>query len=1022
VASLRFDRLTVADGLPTNWVMTVLKDSYGFVWLGTRQGLARYDGTNLSIYRSDPEDPRTLPAPFVGLLYEDREKRLWAGFAWANAGVALYNRECDCFQRFGTSTAVHDVRAMVEDRKGRFWIGTEDGISEFDPAKGYGRSYPLKKGTGRVMGEPVVNALLEDRAGRLWVGTDGGLFRFDPERGAYELWPGDPADPQSLSRAAIWNLLEDADGTLWAATIGAGLQHANPESGEVTRYLPDPKAANSISSARVRGLARSADGRIFAGTENGGLNVLDPQTGRFLLYGPKLDDLGSFGSWSTWNLHLDQEGTLWAGTHNGGVNWASPSGSPFRTTIAQRGGLSNPHVSSVLEDRRGHLWIGTDGSGMDELDRKTDRFTHHAHDPKDATTIGSSSIRVLIEDRRGNVWLGGWDAGLGRLDPTTGRIQRFRHDPADPRSLPSNHVWSVRELATGDLVVGTQGGTALLDRESQTFRRFSELHPQLGNGTTYTMAVEPDGGLWLCGYNFTGDSALAHIDPATGAIRHFGSTTGDPGSLARGECFSAHVDSRENVWTGSVGALNVLRAGADRFERMMPVPDMANDEVSNILEDEGGHIWVTIGPRLVRIVDGVRLPTDPRVDVFDRRDGFHGPVPLGAASRSRRGEMFFGGFAGMTSFVPHTVRQNRAAPRVVLTDIKVLNRSLRPCTEGSPLARSVPQTESLTLSHKASVITFSFAALNFWLSQKNQYAYMLEGFDRDWNYVGARHEATYTNLSPGEYSFRVRAANNDGIWSDEGTTLRLRVTPPVWGTWWFRLAALSAVVGWAFHLHRQRVGRLTAEARALSVKMEERTRLARELHDTLEQTLAGLRLQLSAAVRSLREAPDAAATNLDLARRMLAYCSEEARRTVMDLRAQELDQGDLAIALQEQARRQTLETRIAVDVKIVGAPRPLSSTTEHHLLRIAQEAVTNAVKHSGCDRVEVELGYHDTGTLLVVRDNGRGLAAGGGGNGHRFGLQGMRERAERIGGTFALETPAEGGVRIVVGAPHRDRA
>jgi signal transduction histidine kinase/ligand-binding sensor domain-containing protein len=1021
---LRFERLTVSEGLPTNWIMTLFRDSYGFVWFGTHQGLVRYDGTNLHSYASDPDDPSTLQAPFIGMLYEDKQRRLWIGFAWANAGLALFNRECDCFQRFAPRLGFNDIRAMVQDRKGRHWVGTEDGVALFDPETGTPKLHSLRYATARTLNTPVVNALLEDRAGRLWVGSDSGLFHFHPEEGRYEPWPGRPDEPHALSGAAVWNLMEDPNGSLWVATIGAGLQNVDPESGTVKRrYLPDLEDPHSISSARVRGLARDSQGRIYAGTENHGLNVLDPATGRFARYRPSLDDVGSLNSWTSWNLLIDHEDTLWVATHNGGVNWAAPGGPQFRTLEAQRGGLSDPHVTSVIQDRRGNLWIGTDGGGLNQFDRVADRFTVYRHDPKDPTTVGSNSILAIFEDSDGDIWLGGWDAGLGLVDQKTGKITRFRHEPGDPGSIPSNHVWSVREPRKGELLVGTQAGTSLFDKARRRFRPVSDMNAAIGNGKSNDMARDASGGLWLCGYNFAGETTVLYVDAKRENVRRYGTSETDPPAGGLGVCNAVHVDTKDNVWVGSSGAIHILKAGTTEFRSWTPAPEITNDEVSNILEDDQGNIWISASARLLRIVRGVDLPADPRIDMFDRRDGFRGPLQNGAAFRSKTGEMFFGGIGGVTSFWPQNMKPNKSAPRVVLTDIKVMNRSLRPCVAGSPLAKAAPLADTLTLSYRDSVITFGFAAINYWLPQKNQYSYKLEGFDREWSDVGSKREATYTNLSPGEYTLRVRAANNDGVWSESGAALQLRITPPFWATWWFRGAVLAAVVGWALYLHRQRVQRLTlearAEARALAVKVEERTRLARELHDTLEQALAGIRFQLSVASRNMRDTPGTAATSVEMARRMLAYCMEEARRAVMDLRSQSLEQGDLVRALSELGGRLTEATPMVVDVKVAGSYRRLEPASEHHLFRIAQEAMTNAIKHSGGNRLDVDLSYDDARMTLTIRDNGRGLRTESSPDGQHFGLQGMRERAERIGGSLSVTNAPDGGVQITVGVPVR---
>jgi signal transduction histidine kinase len=607
------------------------------------------------------------------------------------------------------------------------------------------------------------------------------------------------------------------------------------------------------------------------------------------------------------------------------------------------------------------------------------------------------------------LWVAGWDIGITRLDTATRRMTTFRHDPKDPRSLPTDQVLLLHALPGGKILVGTQHGTAILDEDRRRFRPLSDWNRAAGNGRVSAAANDDAGGVWLCAnrITFPGDATVLHVGPSGTAESHGATTAG------LGPCYAVHVDRRQNVWVGSQGAVYVLPAGTGRFRRQ-PLPlEVSYNDATNILEDDGGNIWVSAGPRLLRIADAVRLPEKPRVDSFDGRDGFYGPVPMGAAFRTRRGEMFFGGVGGLTSFWPQRFRDRSTAPRVILTDIKVLNRPLRPCLPGSPLQTSVPGAEALTLGPDASMITFGFAALDFRRPQKNEYSYRLDGFDRQWNDAGERHEATYTNLSPGRYTFRVRAVAPDGGPAAPETSMRLTLLPPFWGTWWFRAAILLGITGWAWSLHRHRVRLLMMQNREVAARMEERSRLARDLHDTLEQALAGVRLQLSVAADNLEEAPAAVASNLDLARRMLAYCSEEARRAVMELRSTSLEQGNLGLALSEQAGRLTRGTTFSADVRTTGEPRRLGPAIEHHLFRIAQEATTNAIKHSGGNRIVIELAYEPTGTTLVVRDNGRGLAGEPPPDGH-FGLRGMRERAERLGAVLAVSSPPSGGVEIRV--------
>ena len=359
----------------------------------------------------------------------------------------------------------------------------------------------------------------------------------------------------------------------------------------------------------------------------------------------------------------------------------------------------------------------------------------------------------------------------------------------------------------------------------------------------------------------------------------------------------------------------------------------------------------------------------------------------------------------------------------MLTGLRLSTRPVAVGAPGSPLSVSLPEARELTFSYDEPVLTFEFAALNYLVPRKNQYQYRLLGLQDEWSVPDTEHSATYTNLSPGSYVLQVRASNNDGVWNEEGTSLRIRVTPPFWGATWFRaLVALALVSGLAL-LYRRRM--TTLEARRAQTRaryqaiLDERTRLARELHDTLEQAMAAIRLQLSMVARQLQSAPEQAVRNLALARRMLDHSLEEARRSVLDLRAQVLESADLVEAITQQAREMTSGTPVEVDVKAEGAVRRLEASEEHHLLRIAQEALTNALKHSGCNRVEVELRFADESTTLVVRDDGRGFSQGEGVPEGHFGLQGIKERADKLGAALQLLSRPGAGLEVSVLVPAR---
>ncbi len=816
---LRFDHLTVEDGLSNSWVHAIIKDSRGFVWFGTDDGLNRYDGGGIKVYRHDPKDPHSLPSPVVAALVEDGKKRLWVASGWGKRGVARYDRERDRFERFlpnGDQPTGNDVRALIADRQGQLWLGTDNGVARLDPDSGAMKRFPRVSDERATAPEASVLALLEDRQGRLWVGTGDGLSQFDRETGRYSRWS---KAPETAITDAVMDLLEDEDGGLWVATLGGGLYCLDANAGRATRYLPDARDPNSISHAGVRRLAADGKGRLYVGTENGGLNVLDLRTRRFTSFLPDPEDDTSLRSASIWSMCFDDQGILWLGTYLDGVDYLSPLGQRFQRIRARRGGLSDPHVIAAMEDHLGNLWIGTDGGGLNKLDGKSGTFTHYRHDPKDPTTIGADAVGALLEDSEHNVWIGGWGGGLGRIDPASGRVTRFRHDPRDPRSLVSDRVWRILELSTGELLVVTHVGADLFDRRTRVFTRLTERYPGAGEGALFNAAEDKDGRLWLVGNVFVGV-----LDRRTRRVQRYRNDPQDPNSLGAGWTEAVQIDSAGNVWLGTQGGLTCIAAGTGKLRRYTTEDGLPNNAIRSIAEDSSGNLWLGTNRGLSKLANAVQVPDQPKFLSFDVHDGLQGyEFARNAAFHGRSGRVFFGGSRGLNWFIPEQIQQNPHAPTVVFTDLRVFNHPTLIGAPGSPLTKSITETSALTLSYRDSVVTFEFAALDFVLPQKNRYSYKLEGFDKDWTPWGPQHAVTYTNLPYQSFTLLVRATNNDGVQSSQPAALKIRVKPPFWRAGWFYFllaVALAAAVVWGVRL---RLRAIEARGRELEAKVEERT-------------------------------------------------------------------------------------------------------------------------------------------------------------------------------------------------------
>ncbi len=874
---LRFQRLTVEDGLSNTWVRGVVKDRRGFIWIATPDGLNRYDGSRVVQYRQRADDPHSLVSSEIWSLFEDSRGRLWVGTA---AGLSLYDAELDRFdyhtlaREGGSYGAERVVRAIREDRRGRLWLGTMRGLCRYDPETHDVTRYLHDAKDPESLIQDAVMSLGYDGRDRLWVGTRAGLDSFDLAGERFVHLSAHLKLPPALNRLSIESIYCAPDGTVWAATYGDGLLRLDPAAWRFKSYRFDP--ANEASLRGNRALRVVGDGKtsLYVGLENDGLDVLDLETERFTHYLFEPEDATALSSPSIWALEMDDQGILWVGTYNGGLNYHLPLGQNFEVLQARRGGLSDPHVTSVMEDRRGNLWIGTDGGGLSHLERKTGRYTSYRNDPARVGGLSSNAVLALKEDREGQIWIGTWAGGITRLDPRTGRMRYLDKELNLPRAPVNMGVWTIVEDRRGDLLIGTENSGALVYRRAtQRVTPLSRLYPSAGaSGSVHVIVEDRTGDLWLSratdvesrGYNF-----VQYLERQTGRVAEFRNEPGDANSLTPGTIMAIWPDSRDNVWIGTSSGLNCISPDRRRIRRFGPAEGLPAEVVSSILEDSAGNLWVGTTRGLARLEQAVLLPERLKVDVYDEHDGLQGnEFRNGAAFRSASGELFFGGQRGLTFFFPERVRQNPFVPPVVLTDLRIFNRPARIGAPGSPLRKALWATDSLSLGPDESVLTFEFAALNYTLSSKNRYAYRLEGLEPDWNVVGTQNTATYTSLPHGDYVFRVRASNNDGVWNERGVALRLHVAPRWHERPGVRLAlgGLLLLLGLAAFVRHER--RARGRERELEQRVALRTAELHRLNEELEQRvgvrtseLAAEKERLAVTLRSIADA--VIATDID---------------------------------------------------------------------------------------------------------------------------------------------------------------
>jgi signal transduction histidine kinase/ligand-binding sensor domain-containing protein len=1061
----RFERISTADGLSFPIVRHILQDRRGYMWFATDSGLNRYDGYEFTVYKHDPGDPTTMRFDDVRVIFEDRDGTLWVG---GGGGLDRFDRMTETFTHVDTRGQVFSI---YEDSAGTLWVGFWHGLYGYDRTTNeiiFSRQpNPEASYDWAQRSDSAVLAIHEDQRGDVWIGTDAGLYRLDRTSGVFTHYRHDPKDPTSLSSDSIVIIYEDRQGNLWVGTA-KGLDLLDRSSDTFLHYRHDPGIPHSLSDGEVLSILEDSAGMLWVGTTNG-LDQHDPlasdrwpasgqarSQNRFLHYQHDPQDPHSLSDNVVMSLFEDRSGVLWVGTTDG-VNKYNrredqfvryqkhrhPPAAPVYTLDVsgllkdpQPAILSDGRILGVYEDEDGILWIGTFGGGLNRLDRRSGRLTVYQHDPADATSLSSNMVGAILEDRAGVLWVGTGNGWLERFDRQT---ETFSHH----QYLGEARLSAMAEDPAGNLWIGTAGeGLFRLDGARSTLVQYEQYwqdpdhwrrHGSLSSHVIASLYVDQAGVLWA-GTIYGGINLWGEVEDR---FTHYRRDPGNPNSLSHRQVLSIYEDPDEGVvWIGTGGGgLNRFDRATQTFTHYTEEDGLSGDMVGCILADDAGFLWLGTVKGLSRF--------DPRTETFrnyDRRDGVGvlsaGLVVPGSCLQSQTGEMFFGGSDGLYAFHPKKIRENLHASTVAITALKILNHTVR---------RDLPPDEHIQLPYQDNFISFEFTALDYTMPEKNQYAYMMEGLDKDWVYAGTRRYADYPDLKPGDYVFRVKGANSDGIWNEDGVAVRITVEPPIWQTWPFRVMAAVALVAGAIGMYLQRVKSVEARSHELEKQVQERTaelrreidqrlqveealrkseaekavteernRLARELHDSVTQSLYAVTLYADATARLLSSGQGETATdNLHKLRRTAKEALGEMRLLIFELRPPILEQEGLAAALQ--ARLEAVEGRagLKTEFRAEGEGR-LPPDVEEGLYRITMEALNNALKHAQARSITVSLRLEPVAAVLEIADDGVGFDPATAGDRGGMGLRGMAERAEELGGRLTVESKPDSGTQITV--------
>ena len=835
--NVRFNHLTVADGLSHAAVTAITQDQRGFMWFGTQDGLNRYDGQQIVTFLRDSNDPGQLPHNWIWTLHSDSAGNLWIGTD--GGGLALLDPRSETFSTYRSrkndpgSLNSDRIRTLFEDKAGVLWIGTDGGgMSRYDPATGKFRTYRHDPNDPFSLPNDSVLAILEDPRGFLWVGTNGGgLARLDRASGRFQRYEHDPADPSSLSNNRVRALLLGRDGWLWVGTYEGGLNRLHVASGAFERFEPDSSTNHGFTSKRVRHLFRDRTGTLWVGTENG-LFTWAPKLRRFIRYGHVPGDPDSLSDDRVSAMFQDAGGVLWVGTF-GDVNTWNYLSDAFEYKVASTdgGALPGSVVTSIRKDDRGDLWIGTYDGGLSRVKKASGKIDVFRHDPADDATLPDDRIMAMLAHDE-HVWIGTRNGGLVRWDRRRGEFVRYQHDDERAGSISSNRISALSMDDDGTLWVGTYGGGLnRLDVGSdmfQVYRNDPEVETTISSDRILAIYRDELGALWVG----TEGGGLNRFNPSRSEFQRYLHDPLNPKSIGSNTAWRIVEDTSGSLWIGTLdGGLNHLEwidrsSNEYQFNRFTRKDGLLSDTVYGLERDRKGILWLSSARGLTRFD-----PFTKAVRHFDRSSGLRdNEFNFGAHYQDETGRLYFGGPKGMVEFDPERLTKNVHRPPVVVkADIGGEVIAVGHSDDSVPVR--------VMLDYRDRRVTFRFAALDYSSPDKNIYRYRLGGFEENWRDSGEYPQATYTNLPAGSYRFEATAANNDGLASERPAQIELHVAPAPWRTdlAYSSYALALSVVLLAIWRHQRRKVRVAAEQRQeLSRKVDERTRDLKKANEELE--------------------------------------------------------------------------------------------------------------------------------------------------------------------------------------------
>lgn len=745
-----------------------MQDRQGFLWFGTKDGLNRFDGYTFKTFREDPQSSGSIKSNFIHALAQDRKGRMWVG---TDRGLFVYDAVTESFKHLKGSPA-EDIREIQTGKNGAIWFIAGFTLFRYDDTKQRLTLFP----TDRYF-EATSISILQD--GDVWVSTRyGTLENYQPSNQNFRSFNVSAASPDQTSKW-IEKIFDTGKGSLFLGTSNQGVKLFDIRTKSYKNILTRNADQTEIFA---RNFMHETGDYYWIATESG-IYRYNIRTGSAFNIKKQYNNPYSLSDNAVYTLCKDKEGGIWAGTYFGGLNYYPMQYNPFEKFFPMLGenSLSGNVVREIVEDKYANLWIGTEDAGLNKFDPGSLKFT--AFKPKGMPgEIASTNIHGLLPEGD-SLWVGTFENGLDVMDIRTGKVIKHYSAGAGKNSLKSNFIYTIYRSRSGDIYFCTTGGLFRYNRRDDNFIHIREVPERMFYST---MLEDSNGTFWLGSYR----EGVYFFNPHTGTKGSYTYQSNDPNSLSNNRINKIFEDSNKVIWMATEGGLCKLNPNTGKFTRLTTRNGLPSNLILSMLEDDEGRLWVSTSRGLA-----VVNPTSEAIKIYTQAHGLlSDQLNYNSTFKDRSGRMYFGSVSGLVRFHPASFLKNSYKPPVYITGFQIYGQEIGIRNAGSPLRESITFTKKLQLTHEQSSFSIDFSALSYTSLNTTEYAYKMEGLDNDWTYLKTNRKAYFTSLPPGNYVFKVKAANNSGIWNNQETQLAIEIIPPVWKSGWARILYALLVI------------------------------------------------------------------------------------------------------------------------------------------------------------------------------------------------------------------------------------